>query len=64
MANSLRAIKAARRQIDGSHDGADMVSKKHLGVELEMLQLVDLDANIFHNAQSADRLYQLSFLSL
>src|SRR6476646_10190165 len=37
-----------------------MVGEEHLGVKFEMLQLVNLNAHVFHNAHPSDGLYELS----
>ena len=47
-------IKTARRKIDGADDGAGMVGEKHFAVKLEVLDLVNLDADIIHDAKATD----------
>ncbi len=58
------AVEAAGREIDGTDNGADSVGKEQLGVKLESLQLVNLDADVIQDAQAADALDELLLLEL
>ncbi len=40
------AVEAARSQIDRSHNRRKTVGQKHLGVQFEVFELVDLDSHI------------------
>ncbi len=57
-------VKAAGREIDGSNDGAHMITEEHFGMQLEMLQFVNLDADVFHDAHAADGLNEFLLLEL
>ena len=48
------AVEAAWGQVDGTDDGAGVVGKDQLGVQLDVPQLVDLDAEVLKDAQAAD----------
>jgi hypothetical protein len=56
------AVEAAWGEINRPHDRPLPVSEEHLGVELEMFQLVDLDAHVLHDSQTADTLDKLPLL--
>src|SRR5262245_35503900 len=56
------AVKASRGEIDGTDDRALAISQQHLGMELEVLELVDLDPNVVENSNAADALDQLFHL--
>src|SRR5208282_51603 len=58
------AIKASGRKIDRSNDGASVIGEEHLGVQFEMLQFVNLDADILHDAHPSDRFNQLFLFEL
>ena len=62
MASSRRSSKLPGREIDRADDRATAVGEQHLGVELEMLELVDLDAHVIHDAKAADAFDQLFLL--
>jgi hypothetical protein len=55
-------VEAAGGEIDGADDGAVSIGEEELGVELNVLQLVDPDANVLENAEAADALAELCFL--
>ncbi len=56
------AVEAAGREVDRAHDRALAVGEQHLGVQLEVLQLVHLDADVVEDADAADTLDQLVLL--
>src|SRR5215510_5135558 len=56
------AVKASWGEIDGTDDRALAVSQQHLGVELEVFELVDLNANVVENTDAAYTLDQLFHL--
>src|SRR5208282_6442717 len=58
------AIEASRRKVDGADDGSDSVGEEQLGMELEPLQTVHLDADIVQDTQTADALDQFLLLQL
>ena len=53
------AVEASGAEIDRADDSAPLVGEQHLGVQLEVLELMDLDADVVKNAYSADTLDQL-----
>lgn len=55
------AIKAAGSEIDGADDGSGMIGEEHFAVEFEVLEFVDLNADIVHDAQLADAFGELFF---
>src|SRR5579862_1329770 len=58
------AVEAAGRKIDGADDRALAVGHKHFGVKLDVLELVDLYADIPEDAQAADAFDELVFFQL
>ena len=58
------AVEAARRDVDGADDGAHAVGEQQLGVKLHVLELVDLDSDVFQDAQATDPFNQLFLLEL
>jgi hypothetical protein len=48
------AIEAAGRQIDRADDSAGMVREQNLSMKLQVLQLVDLDSNVIHDAEASN----------
>ena len=56
------AVKASRAEIDRADDRALLIGEQHLGVQLEVLELVDLNADVVENAYTADTLDQLFLL--
>src|SRR5437016_2580114 len=56
------AVKAAGGKIDGAHNRAQAIREQHFAVQLEMLHLADLDANVVHDAQTSNALDQLFLL--
>src|SRR5215475_4413537 len=56
------AVKASRSEVDGTDDCALAVSQQHLGVELEVFELVDLNANVVENTDAAHTFDQLFLL--
>src|SRR5208282_6123934 len=57
-------IETAGRQVDGTDDCADMVTKEHLGMKFQMFQLVNLDADVFHDSHPSNGFYELFLLEL
>jgi hypothetical protein len=53
------AVQAAGGEVDRSDQRRHAVGQHHLAVELQVLQLVDLDAEIVQDAQSADAFDEL-----
>src|SRR6266851_6123239 len=53
------AVEAARCQVDGADDGRGPVAKQRLAVQLQVLQLVNLDADVVQDAQAAHALNDL-----
>jgi len=47
-------IETAGSKIDGADDGARMIGEQHFSVKLEVLELVNFDADIIHDAKTAD----------
>src|SRR5271157_2790843 len=58
------AVEASRRQIDGTDDGPDSVAEEQLGMKLEPLEPMHLDADIIQDAQTADALDKFFLLQL
>ncbi len=58
------AVEAAGSEVDGADDGAGIVGEEQLGVKLDVLQLVDLDADVLKAAQAADAFDELLLLEL
>src|SRR5262245_26292843 len=56
------AVKASRGEINGTDDGTLAVSQQHLGVELEVFELVDLHANVVEYMCAAHTFDQLFLL--
>ena len=56
------AIEASRSQVDRADDRRDSVRQKHLRVQPQVLEAVDLDSHVVEDAQSADAFDQLLFL--
>src|SRR5262245_14550382 len=56
------AVKASWGEIDGTDDRALAVSQQHLGVELEVFELMDLNADVVENSNATDALDQLFHL--
>src|SRR5262245_7290717 len=56
------AVKASWGEIDGTDDRALAVSQQHLGVELEVFELVDLNADVVENTDAAHTFNQLFHL--
>src|SRR5215471_20656732 len=56
------AVKAPRGEIDGTDDRALAVSQQHLGVELEVFERVDLNADVVENTNTTHTLDQLFLL--
>ena len=52
-------IKAAWGEIDGADDGAGMIGEKQLAVQLEVLEFVNFDADVVHDAETADTFGEL-----
>jgi hypothetical protein len=55
-------IETAGGEIDGANNGTRMIREEHFAVKFEVLEFVDLDANIVHDAQPADAFGELSLL--
>ena len=55
-------VETAGREVDRAHDGAQTVGEQHLAVEFQVLELVNLDAHVVHDAQPADALDELLLL--
>ena len=47
-------VEAAGREIDGADDGAFSIGENELGVELELVQFVDFDADVVEGSQAGD----------
>ena len=58
------AVEAAGSKIDGADDGAVVVGEEQLGVELDVLELVDLDADVLKMRRPLTPSMSFSFLSL
>src|SRR5882757_7402055 len=58
------AIEAAGCQIDGADDGAGMVCEQYFSVKLQMLQPMNLDSNIVHDADAFNSFDELGNLEL
>src|SRR6516164_1415863 len=56
------AVKATRGKINRPDDASNTVGQDHLSVQLEMLELMDLDSYVVHDAQPADTLNELLLL--
>ena len=56
------AVKASRAEIDGTDDRTLAVGQQHLGVELKVLELVDFNADVVENTDTAHTLDQLFLL--
>jgi hypothetical protein len=56
------AVAAARSQIDRADNAPNALSQNHFGVQLEMLEPVDLDSDVIEDAQAADSLDELLLL--
>ena len=52
-------IEAAGREVDRADDGALAVGQQHLGVQLQVLQRVHLDADVLQDPQAADAFDEL-----
>src|ERR1700733_10394429 len=48
------AVEAARGKIDGADNGTRIIGENQFGVQLDVLELVNLDANVLEGAQTAD----------
>lgn len=55
-------IETAGREIDRADDRAGMVGEEQLAVEFEVFKLVNLDADIVHDAETADTFGELFLL--
>ena len=64
MASSRRLSKLPGREVDGADDGALVVGEEQLGVELDVFELVDFDAEILQDAEAADAFDELIDLEL
>ena len=62
MASSRRLSKLPGLRLIEPTIARLLVGEQHLGVQLEVLELVDLDADVVENAYSADTLDQLFLL--
>ena len=58
------AVEASRSKVDGTDDGAHVIGEEQLGMQLQALQLVHLDADVVHDAHAADGFDQLLLLQL
>jgi len=54
-------IEAAGSKIDGADDGAGMVGEKEFAMEFEVLEFMNLNADIVHDAEAADAFDELFF---
>jgi len=58
------AVEASGGEVDGADDGAAFVGEDQLGVQLDVLQLVDLHADVLKGTQAADAFDELIFFEL
>src|SRR5208283_2144100 len=58
------AVEASRRQIDGTDDGPDSVAEEQLGMKLEPLEPMHLDADIIQDPQASDTFDEFLLLQL
>jgi len=58
------AIEASRGEIDGANDGPDSIGEEQLGMKLEALSLLHLNADIVQNSQATTPSTSFSFFSL
>src|SRR5208337_1675331 len=58
------AVEAYRRQIDGTDDGPDSVAEEQLGMKLEPLEPMHLDADIIQDPQASDTFDEFLLLQL
>src|SRR5439155_19674099 len=56
------AVETPGREVDRANHSGDTVREKHLGVKLQVFELVDLDPDIIHDAKAADALHEFLFL--
>ena len=57
-------IEAARREIDGTNDGAGVIGEQHLAMKLQVFEFVNLDADVVEDAEAADAFGELVFFQL
>ena len=53
------SVETPRREVDRADDGGHAVRDHHLAVEFQVLQFVDLDAYVVHDAKAPDTLHEL-----
>ena len=58
------AVEAAGSEVDGAYDGAVVVGEEELGVELDVFELVNLDAEVWRMRRPLTPSTSLSILSL
>src|SRR5580704_219309 len=58
------AVEAAGSEVDGANNGPGIVGEEQFGMKLDVLQLMDLDADVLKAAQAADAFDELLLLEL
>ena len=55
-------VEATGSKVDGAYNGAHPIAEQHLAMEFEVPELMNFDADVVHDAQTAHAFDELVFL--